>query len=161
MPKGLRGTLAALALLSAGGLPIHFSYHAPPMPGAPENPANLIPLLFGVAGILAVPLLASSGRTWLAGYLINGFSAIVGILMMAYYDISTLQGIPGPDRLLLDSSLASILILLPKLIVGQRILLHYRPNGAGRMFTPAWWVRHFVYLSAVFAAGALLGRIGS
>lgn len=157
--RSIRIEAAALALLSAGGLLIHYSWHAPPLPGSPGPWANFIPLLFGIAGVVAVPPLVSHRRTWLVGYLVNGFAVVVGTVLMAYYDVSTWHTLPGPADLLLHSNLSSILILMAKLPVGQRVLLHYRPNGAGRMFTGSWWTRHFLYVAAVFAAGALIGRI--
>jgi protein-S-isoprenylcysteine O-methyltransferase Ste14 len=106
-----------------------------------------------------VPLLVASARGWLWGYLINGFGVIVGTIMMTYDSIASWQAVPDASQLILHSNLHLILLLLPKMIIGQRVLLHYRPNGAGRMFTSGWWVRHFIYLSAVFAAGELIGRI--
>lgn len=162
MPRELRGTVFTLVLLSAGGLLMHLGWHPPLLPGLPHGEGeNLIPFLFGLAGIVAVPLLVCSKRTWLAGYLINGFGVIAGTVMMAYDSIASWQAMPAPDQLLLHSNLPLILILLAKLPVGQRVLSHHKPNGAGRMFTPGWWVRHFIYLSAVFAAGELVGRIVS
>ena len=158
---GLRGIAGALALLAAGGLLIHLAWHPPALPGKPENPANWIALVFGVAGVAAVPLLVSSRRTWLTGYLINGFSVIIGTVTMAWHSISSWHGVPGAGDLLLYSNLPMILLLLPKLVIGQRVLYHYRPRGAGRMFTGGWWLRHFVYLAAVFTIGALLRRLGS
>jgi hypothetical protein len=53
--------------------------------------------------------------------------------------------------------LPSVLLVFPKLFIGQRILRHYRPNGMGRMFTPLWWTRHFIYASVVFTIGKLIG----
>jgi hypothetical protein len=153
----IRGEIAALILLSLGGLLLHAGIHPVPSPGSPGNHANLIPFVLGIAGVLIVPLLLSRKRTWLAGYLINGFSVVLGTVLMAYYGASGWSGIPGLSTLLLDSMLASILLMMPKLMIGQRILRHYRPQGTGRMFTPLWWTRHFIYASLLFAAGRLAG----
>jgi hypothetical protein len=49
--------------------------------------------------------------------------------------------------------------MFPKLMIGQRILRHYRPRGTGRMFTPLWWTRHFIYASLVFTTAKLLGGL--
>ena len=160
IPRELRGTVAALMLLSAGGLLMHLAWHPPLLPGIPHGePDNLIPFLFGLAGLIAVPLLVCSKRTWLWGYLINGFGVILGSILMAHDSIAEWQAVPDASQLLLHSNLHLILLLMPKVIIGQRILLHYKPNGAGRMFTPGWWVRHFVYLTVVFTVGGLIGRI--
>ena len=153
----IRGELASLILLSLGGLLMHWRYHPVPLPGAPASYANIVPFLLGLAGVIVVPLLLSREKTWLAGYLINGFAVITGIVMMGYLGISGWSGLPGIDTVIFDSMLPVILLSAPKLIIGQRILRHYRPAGTGRMFTPLWWTRHFFYVSAVFTAGRLLG----
>ena len=74
----IRGELAAVILLSLGGLLFHIQIHPIPMPGAPSNHVNLIPFVLGLSGVFAVPLLLSREKTWLAGYLINGFSVVFG-----------------------------------------------------------------------------------
>ena len=155
--KSIRGELTALILLSLGGLLLHARIHPIPLPGAPGNHANLVPFILGLAGVIIVPLLLSREKTWLAGYLINGFSVITGTVLMGYLGISGWSGVPGVDTIVFDSMLPSILLSLPKLIIGQMILYHYKPRGAGRMFTPFWWTRHFFYVSAVFTVGKLLG----
>ena len=157
-PKGsIRGELASLVLLSIGGLLMHWRYHPIPLPGAPASHANIVPFVLGLAGVIAVPLLLSREKTWLTGYLINGFAVITGTVMMGYLGISGWSGLPGIDTVIFDSMLPVILLSIPKLIIGQRILYHYRPLGMGRMFTPLWWTRHFFYVSAVFTTGKLLG----
>ena len=129
----IRGELASLVLLSLGGLLMHWRYHPVPLPGAPANHANIIPFLLGLAGVIVVPLLLSREKTWLAGYLINGFAVITGTVMMGYLGISGWFGLPGIDTVIFDSMLPAILLSIPKLIIGQRILHHYRPLGMGRI----------------------------
>jgi hypothetical protein len=60
--------------------------------------------------------------------------------------------------ILFGTMLSSILLAFPKLFLGQLVLLHYHPNGMGRLFTPFWWTKHFIYLSAVFTLGHALWR---
>jgi hypothetical protein len=153
----IRGELASLVLLSLGGLLMHWRYHPIPLPGAPASHTNIVPFLLGLAGVIVVPLLLSREKTWFTGYLINGFAVISGTVMMGYLGISGWSGLPGIDTVIFDSMLPVILLSIPKLIIGQRILHHYRPLGMGRMFTARWWARHFFYVSAVFTAGRLLG----
>jgi hypothetical protein len=157
--RSIRGEIAALVLLSAGGLLLHARIHPIPTPGSPGNHANLVPFILGICGMTVVPLLLSRERTWLAGYLINGFSVVTGTVLMGYLGISGWSGVPSLDMVLFDSMLPSILLTLPKLLIGQSILRRYRPRGTGRMFTPLWWARHFFYASAVFTAGKLLGGL--
>jgi hypothetical protein len=153
----IRGELVSLILLSLGGLLMHWRYHPIPLPEAPANHANTVPFILGLAGVIIVPLLLSRQKTWLAGYLINGFAVITGAVMMGYLGVSGWGGVPGIETIVFDSMLPVILLSIPKLIIGQRILRHYRPGGMGRMFTTLWWTRHFIYVSAVFIAGRLLG----
>jgi len=155
--KEIGGELAALVLLSAGGLLMHLRIHPLPSAEIPANPANIIPFVFGILGIVVVPLLLCFERTWLTGYLINGFGVVIGSVLMAYLSISSMKSFPGLAGLLTGTTLSVILLALPKLMIAQRIMLHYRPLGFGRMFTPLWWTRHFIYVSAVFIAGRLLG----
>jgi hypothetical protein len=153
----IRGELAAIILLSAGGFLLHLQNHPVSIHGASADRANLIPFILGLAGMTAVPFLLSRERTWLTGYLINGLSVVAGTVLMGYLMISSWHGLPGPGTVILDGMLSSIVLLFPKLIIGQKIFYHYRPQGAGRMFTPFWWTRHFVYVSLVFAAGKIIG----
>ena len=90
----IRGELAGLVLISLGGLLFHMQIHPVPLPGAPSNPANLIPFVLGLAGVFAVPFLLSHGKTWLTGYLINGFSVVFGFVLMGYMMVSGWTGIP-------------------------------------------------------------------
>ena len=153
----IRGEIAALVLLSLGGLLFHIQIHPIPTPGAPSSHANLIPFVLGLAGVFVVPIMLSREKTWLAGYLINGFSVVTGAVLMGYLMVSSWAGIPSPGSLIMDGMLPSILLMFPKLMIGQRILRRYRPHGTGRMFTPLWWTRHFIYASLVFAAGKIIG----
>jgi hypothetical protein len=155
----ISGELAALVLLSLGGLLLHVSIHPAPAYASAGNNADLIPFILGIAGVIVVPLLLSRERTWLTGYLINGFSVVLGAVLMGYYGISSWSGFPGVSTLIFHSMLAQILLLMPKLMIGQRILRHYRPGGTGRMFTPLWWTRHFIYVSLFFAAGRIVGSL--
>jgi len=154
----IRRDVLALFLLSAGGLLLHLRIH--PLPFGPdntENPTNIVPFVFCLLGTIAVPLLLCSARTFLIGYLVNGMGVIIGTIIMGHMSLSappeiTLSGI------LLGTSLSYILLLLPKLFIGHNVLLHYRPGGMGRMFTPAWWFRHFCYLAAIYAIGQFVWR---
>jgi hypothetical protein len=151
----IRGELAALVLISLGGLLIHTHLHPPFGPHGDED--ALIPLIANLLGILVVPFLLSRRKTWLAGYLVNGFSVVTGVVLMGDIMVSGWTALPGPAAFVQDAMLPNIIFAFPKLMIGQRILRHYRPEGTGRMFTPLWWTRHFIYASLVFTAGRLIG----
>jgi hypothetical protein len=159
IPNGkLKRDILALFFLSVGGLLLHLRIH--PLPGGadnPQNPANIVPFVFCLLGTIAVPVLLCSARTYLIGYLINGMGVIIGTIIMGHMSISAPPELSA-SGILLGTSLSYILLLLPKLFIGQNVLLHYRPAGMGRMFTPAWWLRHFCYLAVFYAIGHFIWR---
>ena len=151
--------IAAIALLSLGGLMLHLRVHPVSLdPTDPSNPALLVPLAAGILSAVVSPVLLAFPRTFLVGYLWNGMSAVVGSITMAAAGFSPLPSPLSAESILLGSTLSSILLLLPKLFLGQIALRHYHPGGMGRLFTARWWVRHFFYVGAAFALGRLIGR---
>ncbi len=144
----------ALFFLSLGGWMLHFRIH----PLTEGNPADYFPFIYGLLNILLVPLLLNFRKTFLYGYLINGFGVIFGVILMATFSLSTLPHPLSLANILFKTTLADIFLLLPKLFIGQRILYIYFPQGTGRLFTSLWWLRHFFYLSLIFAAGHFLWR---
>lgn len=151
--KGIELQLFALFLIALGGWFMHLRMH----PFA-DNPPNLVPFVFGLVSVFFVPILLSFKGTFLIGYLLNGFSVVIGVVVMTTFSLS---GLPDPitfSGLMLRTALSYNLILLSKLFIGQMVLDHYHPTGLGRMFTAWWWARHFVYVGSVFAAGHLLWR---
>jgi len=151
--KGIEKQLFALFLIALGGWLLHLRIH--PFQG---NPPNFVPFVFGLLSVFFVPILLSFKQTFLIGYLLNGFSVVIGVVVMATFSLS---GLPDPitfSGLMLKTSLSYNLILLSKLFIGQMVLHHYYPTGLGRMFTAWWWTRHFVYVGTFFAVGHLLWR---
>lgn len=157
--KELRLPIGAIVLLSLGGWLLHMRAHPVSFdPAHPSNPAFLVPCVAGILGFIATPILLNYRRTFVAGYLLNGMSVVVGAITMASLSLGDLPAPLTIREILFGTMLWSILLLLPKLFLGQIVLLHYHPNGMGRLFTPFWWTRHFIYLSAVFALGHYLWR---
>ncbi|HEX9975536.1 MAG TPA: hypothetical protein VGD14_26025 [bacterium] len=151
--KGIEKQLFALFLVALGGWLLHLRIH--PFAG---NPTNYIPFVFGLLSVFFVPILLSFKQTFLIGYLLNGFSVVIGVVVMATFSISGLSEPITLSELMLKTTLPHNLILLSKLFIGQMILHYYHPTGLGRMFTAWWWARHFVYVGTVFAVGHLLWR---
>jgi hypothetical protein len=149
--REIRSPVLALMLLSLGGWLLHFRIHP-----ASENPANFVPFLLGLLNFIVTPLLFSYKRTVVVAYLINGVSVIIGTILMAHFSLSHLPSPVTFTGVVFRTTLAHILILLPKLLIGQMILLHFYPSGLGRMFTTSWWARHFVYIAAVYSLGHFL-----
>jgi hypothetical protein len=157
--KELRLPILALFVLSLAGWLIHGRAHPVSFnPAHPSNPAFLVPWIAGLIGIFAVPLLLNYRSTFVVGYLLNGMSVVIGTITMADWSIDHLPAPLTFQSVLFGTMLSSILILVPKLFVGQIVLLHYHPKGMGRLFTPFWWTRHYVYLGAVYVLGQILWR---
>ena len=157
--REIRGPVAAIVCLSLGGLLLHLRIHPVSFdPAVPENPVHLIPFITAILGAVAVPFLLGSARTVVIGYLINGMSVVIGTITMTHMSLASPPHPLSVPGILLGSSLAYILVLLPKLLIGHQVLLHYHPNGMGRFFTPWWWLRHFVYLAGIYALGHFLWR---
>ncbi len=149
----VRNHILALFFISLGGWLLHLRGH--PIDG---NPANYIPFIFGVLNVFFVPVLFSFKKTSIIAYLINGFSVIIGVIVMARFSLS---GLPYPvifSSVVLKTTLPFIFILIPKLLLGQIILKQYYPSGLGRMFTTVWWVKHSCYVTIVYILGFYLWR---
>lgn len=157
--KELRLPIGAIFLLSLGGWLLHARAHPVSFdPADPSNPAFLVPYVAGILGIVAVPLLLNYRRSFVVGYLLNGMSVVIGAITMASLSLGHLPEPLTIREILFETMLWSILLLFPKLFLGQIVLYHYHPNGMGRLFTPFWWTKHFIYLSAIFALGHYLWR---
>ena len=141
-----KSLIFALFFLSLGGWMLHFRIH-PIIEGSVEE---YFPITIGLLNIFIVPGLLNFKKTFLYGYLINGFSVLFGIVLMAKLSISDLPDPLTISNLFFKTTLADIFLLLPKWIIGQRILYFYFPSGTGRMFTSFWWTRHLIYIIILF-----------
>ena len=148
LKKEIKNYILALLFLSIGGWLLHLRAH--PISG---NPANFIPFIFGLLNITIVPFLFNYKRTAIIAYLFNGIGVIIGIIVMVTFSLSALPNPLTVENIILKTTLANIIILFPKLFIGQMILSFYYPAGLGRMFTTGWWVRHSCYLAIVFILG--------
>ncbi|MFA4948371.1 MAG: hypothetical protein WC674_07690 [Candidatus Krumholzibacteriia bacterium] len=157
--KELRLPILAIFLLSLGGWLLHVRIHTVSFDAAnPSNPALLVPYLVGILSIVAVPFLLNYRRTFVVGYLLNGMSVVIGTLAMGAFSLAKFSSPVTFNGLVVGTLLADILLLFPKLFLGQMVLLHYHPNGMGRLFTPFWWTKHFIYLSVIITLGHFLWR---
>ena len=157
--KELRLPIFSIILLSFGGWLFHARVHPVSFdPVNPGNPAFLVPYLSGLLGIIVAPILLNYRGTFVAGYLINGLSVVVGAIGMAMLSLGKLPSPLTFTSIFTGTMLSSIILLFPKLFLAQMVLLHYHPNGMGRLFNAFWWTRHFVYLSVVFALGHFIWR---
>jgi len=70
--------LGALITLALGGFMLHFRIHP-----IAQNPSFLVPLCAGILSIVVVPLLFLFPKTIAYGYVLNGFLAVVGTIVIA------------------------------------------------------------------------------
>lgn len=151
--KNTRGPILAIFFISLGGWLLHLRIH----PSA-NDPTNLVPLISGIMSVFIVPMLFTHKKTAIVAYLLNGFSVIIGTIVMAHFSLSGLPSTVTLSYIMLKTTLADISILLSKLFIAHTILKHYYPTGLGHFFTPAWWSRHFLYAAIVYCAGHFLWR---
>jgi len=154
--KEIRLPVYAIVILSFGGWLLHLRIH--PVSFDPADPKAFVPYIAGIVAIAVVPFLLNSARTFVAGYLINGMSVVIGTVGMASLSIAKLPSPLTFHTILTGTMLGDILLLFPKLFLGQMVMAHYHPNGMGRLFTPFYWTRHFIYLGAIFALGHFIWR---
>ena len=154
--------ISALAIMGAGGLLLHTRIHP-----ITKLPCNWIPLACGVLSIVVIPLLFSSRKTLSYGYVLNGFMVIIGAITMAHFSLVNWPNPTTLDAILFKTTLADILILSGKFLVGKALFdleLHgYDPNLAKkgvswRYPNLGWWWVHFITISVIYWLGNLLWR---
>ena len=116
--------ILGLFFMSLGGLLLHLRLHPPA-----NEASNWIPVVFGVLSVIALPLLFNSPRTVAVAYILNAVTVVVGIVAMAAYSIEHWEGPVTWKAVVLESTLADILILLAKLPIAHVILRHFRPKS--------------------------------
>jgi hypothetical protein len=151
--KEIAGPIVGLLLLSLGGWMLHFRIHP-----ISANPSYFVPFFLGLANVIIMPQLFNHKKTVIIAYLFNGAGVIIGAITMTLFSLYHLPDTLTFTGIIFKTTLPDILILLPKLFLGQMILLHFYPTGLGRMFTSGWWVRHFFYFSIAFSLGHFLWR---
>ena len=124
--KAIRLPLLALFFISLGGLLLHLRIH-PPSAAA----ENWIPVLCGLVTTFVLPFMFNNAKTATWAYLLNWAAVIVGTITMAHYSVEHWQGAVTLKTLVLNSTLADILILAAKIPLGHMILRHWRSVKSG------------------------------
>lgn len=154
--------LAALAAVSLGGLLLHTRIHP-----VAHNPANLVPLLSGLLSVIIIPLLFWNRKTLVWGYLLNGFTAIIGTVAMAHFSLAHWPKPLTLPSLLLNTLLADILILWGKFFVGKALFDlesfgydagHEKKGVWWRYPSLGWWLVHLAAFSVVYAIVKIVWR---
>jgi hypothetical protein len=114
-----------------------------------------------------LPLLFSFRKTLHYGYVLNGFLAIIGTIVMAHFAIAHWPEPATLETIILKSTLADIIIVWSKFFVGKALFdletLGYDPAKdkkgiAYRYPNMGWWLVHLMGLSIVYTLGNLLWR---
>ena len=149
--------LSALIVLGLGGLLLHLRVHP-----ASQNPSNYVALVSGLLSVLLVPLLFGFKKTVHYGYVLNGFLAIVGSIVMAHLSIVHWPTPATLKSILLQTTLADILILWGKFFVGKALFdlefygydaAREKKGIAYRYPNLGWWLIHFVLVAVVYYLG--------
>ena len=120
--KQIRAPILALFLISLGGLLLHLRIHWPP-----KEISVWLPAIFGVVTTFVLPFMFNNAKTVAWAYLINLAAVIVGTIAMANFSIENWQGPVTIKGLVLQTTLADILVLCAKLPLAQIILRYWRP----------------------------------
>jgi hypothetical protein len=122
--KEIRGFIWAFFLLSLGGLLLHLRIHPPG-----KSLFNLIPAVFGAVNAFLLPFLFNNRTTAPWAYLITWATVGIGTVGMAYYSIVNWSSPVTVKTVVLNSTLADILILFVKVFLAHKILRFFWPDG--------------------------------
>ena len=119
--KDIRMLILAFVLLSVGGLMLHIRIHPPA-----ASLFNWIPVAFGAANILLLPLLFRREDTAPLAFMLCCITVIAGTIGMAYFSIVEWKEPVTLYTVLFKSTLADIFILMMKVPLGYELLRQVR-----------------------------------
>jgi hypothetical protein len=126
--KGLCCSIAAYFLISLGGFLIHLRIHPPfnfnPFEIAPDK---ILPFLLGLVSVFVLPFMFNCKRTVLWAVMLNLLIVSAGTVSMIYHSATHWKAgmaftIPN---LMLETTLAYILILFAKVPIAHHILQYW------------------------------------
>ena len=137
----------ALFSISAGGASLHYMAHPPA-----RGDYAYLPMAVGLVSALVIPWLFLSKKTLHAGYLLNGFSVVLGTVTMVHYALAARPIWP------------EIPILWGKFLIGYALFqLEAFPATANispgvktvRYPHLGFWVVHLLAVATVYTLGNL------
>lgn len=155
--------LLGYVFLAFGGWLLHLRFHSPLVDGE-----NFIPAISGFLSVVILPLMFYFKPTLQYAYVINGFTVILGTILMGQFSIAHFSVPLTIYTILFNTLLADIAILWGKFAVGKTIfdleLLNTSQDTVprGRYFrypNTDWWLVHLFAWAAVYAAGNLIMNI--
>ncbi len=156
--KPIRKLIVELWLLTLGGFLLHNHLHPLPTALHPQPAADFLPFTWDIVALVTLPFLLNYRSTVIVGYLVNGIGVIVGTVAMASFSFMKPPHPLDVSSFFLATTFPLILIVSSKLLIGQIVLNNFYPQGLGRVFTPFWWARHYVYIAAMFTIGHFVWR---
>jgi hypothetical protein len=125
-PKEIRGLILAFFLISLGGLLLHLRIHPPP-----QSLFHWIPAAFGIVNTVALPFLFARAVTVPWAFAFTWATVLAGTVGMAYFSLTTWEWPVTLVTILLNSTLADIVILWAKIPLAWKILTHFDLPGEG------------------------------
>jgi hypothetical protein len=161
--KMIKATLViALFFLTLGGWLLHLRIHP-----VAKDWENVIPLISGIGSVFFLPFLFWFRQTVTLAYLINGFSAIIGTILMTHFSIIHFQGPLTPGNIIINTLLADVAVLWGKFALGKALFslefLKSETDTApkGRFFrypNMGWWWVHLFALAIVYTLGNIFWK---
>jgi hypothetical protein len=119
--KEIRNVTLAFVLISIGGLLLHLRIH--PMS---KSAMNIVPLVSGIISVFVLPFMFNSRRMYNWAYIINLLFVVAGAVAMAAYSLTYPPEHITVVTILLQTTLADILILLAKLPIADSIVQYWK-----------------------------------
>lgn len=151
-----------LFVLGLGGWLLHYRIHP-----FTKGTVYYIPFISGIVSVFCLPLLFWFKKTLNAAYIINGFLAIIGTILMADFSIANFQGPVTAANIIVNTLFADIVLVWGKFGAGKALyMLESLKSDAdtvskGRYFrypNMGWWWVHLIGLTALYAAGKILWK---
>lgn len=154
--------LFCLFFLALGGWLLHIRIHP-----LQKDMDFVIPFILGIVSVFLIPLLFCFRPSLALAYILNGFFAIIGTILMVQFSIVRFEGALNLQSIFFNTLLADIGILWGKFAIGKALFdleflksdTDIRPKG--RFFrypNMGWWWAHLFALSAVYILGNLLWK---
>jgi hypothetical protein len=154
--------VAALFFISLGGWMLHMRIHP-----ISKLAVNWVPIVAGLIGVTAVPVMFLFRRLLAYAYVINGMLVIIGIITMSHFSFAHPPEQIRFQTLIMGTLFADILILFTNFMLGKSIFelemfkTEDTPTRHKRFFrypNMGWWFVHLFALSALYVLGHFLWK---
>lgn len=142
--------IAGLFFLSLGGLVLHYLIHP-----AAKADYGYVPLWVCLTGVFVTPWLFISRKTLHAGYLINGFTVIIGTITMGHFALTRRPIWPDIAILWAKFSIGYVLFHMEVFKLEAAPALGWKTIRYPHF---GYWIVHLFALSTVYTLGFLFWR---